>query len=88
MLLIRAIDFANGMPCPHAGQYLQGFNHHTKDGLGYGDFTADKARAMRFATHGEAIAFYRTVSKTKPVRQDGKPNRPMTCLTIALEHDT
>lgn len=40
--------------------------------------------AIRFKTFNEAMAFYRTQSKARPLRPDGNPNRPMTALTVEI----
>ena len=40
---------------------------------------------MRFATRGDAMNFWRAPSKTRPTRMDGKPNRPLTALTVEIE---
>jgi hypothetical protein len=82
---IRAVGFSNGVPCPHAGQWLESFNHDTADGLGYGTFTVHARQAMRFATPGDALTFWRRGSRTKPLRPDGRPNRPLTALTVQVE---
>lgn len=85
MKLIRAVGFANGVPCPHEGQYLETFDFEASGGRGYGTFTPHAERALQFATAGDAIAFWRTPSATVPTRPDGQPNRPLTALTVEIE---
>jgi hypothetical protein len=46
--------------------------------------THDKRCAMTFAGRDQAIAFYLTRSRTCPTRPDGKPNRPLTGLTVLI----
>ena len=82
--LIRALGFASGAPCPHAGQYLESFDFEAYDGRGYGEFTPDPARAKRFDDVPACVLFWSTTSTTKPVREDGKPNRPLTALSIDI----
>lgn len=84
MYVIKAVMFANGAECPHAGQYLQAFDHEAYDGQGHGEFTPDLDQAKHFSTMIEAFAFWKRRSVTKPMRSDGEPNRPMTCLTIEI----
>ena len=83
--VIKAEGFVTNTPCPHAGQFVESFNHEAVNGRGYGCFTKDIRLAMQFATMGEAIAFWRRVPKNRPTRPDGKPNRPLTALTITIE---
>jgi hypothetical protein len=83
--VIRAIAFANGVHCPHAGQWVKSFDHEAYDGRGFGTFTKHIEDAMPFADFGAAMDFWRRQSAVRPVRPDGKPNRPMTGLTIVVE---
>lgn len=85
-IIIRAFGFANGHPCPHAGQFLEWFDFDAYGGVGFGHFTADPAKAKRFDTTADAMAFWQTQSTVKPTRPDGLPNRPLTLLTATLEH--
>lgn len=85
MTVIRAEGFVNGASCPHRGQYLKSFDFDAYGGQGFGEFTKDRAQAKVFKDAGEAMTFWKTVSKVKPRRPDGKPNRPLTALTVALE---
>jgi hypothetical protein len=39
---------------------------------------------MRFKTAGEAWMLWRRPSRVRPVRADGKPNRPLTAFTIEV----
>lgn len=57
----------------------------TPCGRGYVEFTDSPSEALSFATAGEALTFWKTQSKTVPLRPDGKPNRPMTAYTIVIE---
>jgi len=80
-IIMRVICFANGNPCPIAGKYLKSFDHEAHNGLGDGVFTADIDRAMRFADHRAAFEFWQKTSTVRPMRNDGKPNRPLTATT-------
>ena len=83
--LIRAVGFANGKPCPHEGHWLKSFDHEAFGGRGHGEFTDDIDQAMRFVDSAAAFAFWGKQSETKPSRNDGKPNKPMTALTVEIE---
>jgi hypothetical protein len=63
-----------------------------KDGMlingGFGGriwLTADRDKAHKFASAAEAMAAWGAVSKTRPVRPDGRPNKPLTALSIHVE---
>jgi len=80
-----AIKAAGGNINSLLGEYLQSFDVEAHDGRGEANFTADIAKAMRFEDHTAAIEAYRTQSKTRPLRRDGKPNRPLTGFNVAFE---
>lgn len=60
------------------GQYLRDFDFEANDGRGEIDMTPDLAEAKRFPTLADAVAFRNRVPECKPLREDGKPNRPLT----------
>lgn len=83
---IKAVAFANGKPCPVAGQYLKSFDFDAYNGQGFGEFTGNKEDALTFASPVEAFNFWNTQSTVKPRRDsDGRQNRPLTSTTIELE---
>lgn len=49
------------------------------------DTTPDPAQAMAFQDAGEAMALWKQPSRTVPLRPDGKPNRPLTAITVTVE---
>lgn len=81
---IVVVGFENGMPCPIAGQYLKTFDFEAYGGQGYGTFTNDPAKAKQFPDKGAAMEFWRTQSRTRPFRSDGRPNRPLTASTVEI----
>lgn len=83
--VIRMQGFANGAPCPHAGQYLKSFDFDAHDGRGYGEFCVKPRHAKIFASAKDAFEFWRTASKVKPLREDGEPNRPLTAANVSIE---
>lgn len=75
--------FASGVPCPIAGQYLKSFDFEADGGHGYGEFTLDIDKAMQFNSVHEAMEFYRTQPKSRPIDQ-GRPNRPLTASSVSI----
>ena len=49
-------------------------------------FTDSPRKAMRFDHVKGALDFYRTESIRCPLRDDGKPNRPLTAYTMFFEN--
>jgi len=67
------------------GQYLRSFDPDAFGGRGRIDWTPDKAKAIRFKSMTEALAAWKTQSRVCPLRDDGRPNRPLTAFTVSLE---
>jgi hypothetical protein len=84
MIVMKVISAANGARTPHNGRYLVTANPNTRFGMLQATSTDDIDKAMRIE---DAVAFHKlwaAVSEVQPVRPDGKPNRPLTALTIEL----
>jgi|SRR5580693_650977 len=47
--------------------------------------TANRDEARKFASASAALEAWNTVSKSRPVRPDGRPNKPLTALSIHVE---
>jgi hypothetical protein len=71
-------------PSPE-GLLLKSYDPEGHDGLGDADWTADPEKAMRFADVSAAMQCLRQVPECRPVRPDGKPNRPLTAYHITFE---
>jgi hypothetical protein len=82
---IKAVAHADGSECPYAGQWLKSMDFDACGGQGHAEFTPDRSKALRFTDAGAALMFWRTKSTVKPMRADGKPNRPLTALTAVME---
>lgn len=88
--LIRIIDVVgrvthtNIAPPLMRGQFIKSADVNTFNGGGDVEATRDPLQARRFATTEAAIAFYRQVSRMHPRRPDGRPNRPLTALSVEL----
>lgn len=55
------------------------------DGFGDGEVTHEPLEALRFADGSAALGFWRTQSTVRPYRDDGRPNRPLTAMTIETD---
>lgn len=66
------------------GQFLKDFDFEAGDGRGAVDLTANLTEAKQFPTMAELVAFRNRVPECKPVREDGRPNRPLTATNWEL----
>jgi len=84
MKVIRALGFANGEDCPIAGQFLVSMDFEAFNGRGFARYSSRVEDAKEFASSAEALEFWRTVPKIRPIRPDRRPNRPLTSTTIEI----
>lgn len=66
-------------------RWVSAYDPDAYNGLGHFEVTTDPAAALQFATQKEAVEFWLQPSKVKPLREDGKPNRPLTAVTLGVE---
>jgi hypothetical protein len=64
------------------GLWLRAYDPEADTGYGVVDLTSDPLRAKRYASPQEAWDEYRAAPKSRPLRPDGKPNRPLTAYTV------
>jgi hypothetical protein len=86
--VIRCMHDINGNIVPellHHPRWLKSFDPDACNGRGIVEWTEDLGQALAFADLIEARDYYRQQSKVKPIRADGRPNRPLTSYTIVLE---
>jgi hypothetical protein len=83
-VLIRVLgDALGGDAGGDAGQYLKAYDPAAEDGRGLLVTTTDPAEAKRYSA-AEALAEWKRVSRVRPRRPDGKPNRPLSAFTIEI----
>jgi len=66
-------------------RYLVDFDVDAEQGLGTATFTLDRAKARGFADVSDVLATWKLQSTVRPLRGDGRPNRPLTTFTISPE---
>jgi hypothetical protein len=81
VLISRADGRTDGVP---VGSYLASYSPEGASGTGVAEWTRDPAQAMTFATAEAATECYRAVPYNRPLRPDGKPNRPLTMFSVAF----
>jgi hypothetical protein len=67
------------------GQYLHWFDPDANDGYGLFGWTDDIAKARRFPSFRAAMECWKQESSVRPLRDDGRPNRPLTAFSVTPE---
>ena len=70
--------------CAESGKYVADYRPDLCDGRGVVATSREIAKAKFFDNQSQALAFYRTQSRTRPLRDDGGVNRPLTAFTVEL----
>lgn len=83
--IIRLVGIAGREHQQFAPQWITSYDVDADDGYGEVRTTRDREEAQRFPTMSEAIQAWRTQSTVRPLRGDGKPNRPLTAYTVEIE---
>lgn len=90
--VIRVVDRASTGEEPEQLTYLASYDPDFVPGEGFPPYpsgmatwTTDIAEAMKFDSVAEAFALWTAQSKTVPYRPDGKPNKPLCGMTIAVD---
>ena len=76
------VEDAAGLDTMHRGCWLQACDVDARGGLGSMQFTTDIREAMVFPSFEEAMEYWRRPSTVRPLRPDGRPNRPLTAYTV------
>jgi hypothetical protein len=66
------------------GHFLEWFDIEAYDGRGDARVTQDSTKAHRFTDLTAAFETWRSTSKKRPLRPDGRPNRPLTALSVTF----
>lgn len=64
-------------------EWLATFDIEYAGGVGVFTSTPDPQQAYPFDSLADVVSAWKRVSSTMPVRPDGKPNRPLSALTIS-----
>jgi len=91
MYYIRFVEMSGTVEfgdTPAKGAFLSSYDPDFKQGKGMVYWTDDPKRAQKFDRILDALNLYQTVSILKPLRVDGKPNRPLTSCTVTVTKET
>lgn len=67
------------------GAYLHSYDPEARGGLGDFTFTLFPEKAMTFPTLDACFAEIMRSPTCRPIREDGKPNRPLTAFHLRIE---
>lgn len=84
MFLVKALGFARDKPCSFAGQFLEWYDPDADENGPIAAWTSDLDKAKKFETTEDALAEWHRVRTVDPVRPDGKPNKPLTAISIEI----
>jgi hypothetical protein len=84
-VVIRCGMLLPGQPESLLGAYLTAYDQEADDGLGTSAWGHDKVQALVFPSFIAAHAAWSSASETRPLRDDGKPNRPLTQFSVTFE---
>lgn len=65
-------------------KWIASIDVDARDGRGLATFTDNPARALLFSNAPAALLTWKTQSVVRPLRADGKPNRPLTAFTCEV----
>lgn len=87
MIVMRAITVSDngGMRYLPPRTYIMEYDIEAHDGRGEVVWTAHLDKARRWMDRESAMRDWKAQSKVRPLRPDGKPNRPLTAFTVSLE---
>lgn len=77
------VDYAAlGRLDPHMGCYLAVYDPEANDGMGHIVWTPNPDDALLFDDMIDAMKCWKQVPENHPLRDDGKPNRPLTAYSV------
>lgn len=83
-LVIVIMGLADGTKTLLDGSLIVKFDVDANNGVGKLFVTKALKQARKFKTLTDAIAYAQRVSKIRPLRPDGKPNRPLMMYNVAV----
>lgn len=82
--VLHIVAPAIGGPSDLDGKYVKAYDPNARDGRGHITGTDDRTQALKFENAGDAFSFWRQQSTVRPLRPDGRPNKPLTAYHIEI----
>lgn len=77
--------FSNGHQVEEEKTYVASYDLDYGRGMGKVETTTDPTQAMWWPYSLDVFKAWKQVSPKYPIRADGKPNRPLSALTITVD---
>lgn len=74
----------SGVADDFVGLYLKSYDPEAYEGRGDATWTNDPTDAFHFESLAELLDVWHTVPESRPVRDDGRPNKPLTSVNIEV----
>lgn len=84
-LVAPASPFIEDREFSLVGKYVIACDVDAHNGIGQIEATGDRWQAQRFPNVEAALLYWQRVSRVQPLRDDGKPNRPLTAWHALIE---
>lgn len=66
-------------------RWLKSFDPEAHDGRGFADFTDNPHEALRFPSLPGAMVSLMQQPESRPLREDGLPNRPLRTFSVLIQ---
>lgn len=80
--IFAVVNMATGQP---VNAWVRSYDPTAHDGRGFVEFTRVPAQAKQYATHADAWTEYHQVPANRPLRPDGRPNKPLAAYTVVVQ---
>lgn len=84
-IALKVVGMPSGVPSPFDDLYIKEFDFEYNNGMGRAGLTPDIEDALHFDNMDEAMEFYLRQPECNPIRDDGRPNRPITATNILFD---
>lgn len=84
---VKIVNAADGSETIHDGRYVVEWDSNVPYGTLSISSSISLFSARIFNDSSEALIEWNSVSNVEPLRPDGEPNKPLTAVSILVEHD-
>ena len=84
VIVLKILGYADGRPCAWDGMFVKSMDFEAHDGRGSISPTDDVEKAKHFISARQAYEYFNMVPANRPVRPDGKPNKPLTAFNLEV----
>jgi hypothetical protein len=81
IMVIHGTDYDSYDP----PKFLKRYDLEFAKGFGMAELTNNRAEAMRFDDLDALLNTWKQIPESRPLREDGRPNRPLTAYAVSPE---